>query len=86
MIDRNKLNSFKYALQNEIKSKFGTYAEAQFQSIPTKRVEESILVRIIVNGNVFMPQDFEIYQDRKGNIYWDYYRNIQEDSFERAIN
>lgn len=87
MIDREKLLAFKHAVQNEIKNKYGSYAEVQIQQQGVRRLQELFVVSIIPNGNIFHAQMFEIYQDRLGNIYWgDYQGNFNENMTAKVVN
>lgn len=86
MIDRNKLLAFKHSLQNEIQKKYGGYVEVAIQGNATKKVNESFVVSVIINGDIFNTQQYEIYETRKGEIHWYKFNpNFRENTIEKEV-
>lgn len=86
MIDRNKLLAFKHSLQNDIQKKYGGYVEVTIHGNATKKVNESFVVSVVLNGNILNAQQYEIYETRKGEICWDKFSpNFRENTLEKEV-
>lgn len=83
---QNSLISMKNILASEIQNKYGVHCEVQLREINTKRFDTLVQFHIIINGDMFNVQSFEVYQDRKGIVYWNNAENINENTQERVIN
>lgn len=85
---QTKLIALKHSLQNDINSKYGMSVEVQLKQKHTKRLDTLVQVDIIgiQEGMPMIINSFDIYQDRKGIVYWERATNVQEDAKEKPIN
>jgi len=83
---QTNLIAMKNVLVSEIQNKYGVHCEVQLREIHSKRLDTVVQFHIIANGDVFNVQSFEVYQDRKGIVYWNNAENINENTQERVIN
>lgn len=83
---QNNLISMKNILVSEIQNKYNVHCDVQLREVNTKRFDTLVQFHIIVNGDIFNVQAFEVYQDRKGNVYWHNAENVNENVREKVIN
>tara|TARA_A100000171_G_C2037174_1_gene98632 strand:+ start:133 stop:399 length:267 start_codon:yes stop_codon:yes gene_type:complete len=83
---QDKLIAMKYSLQNEITSKTGQQVSVQIRQLGTKRFDSLYRYDIINPANPFETQSFDVFVDRKGVVYWDVARDMNEDMSQKPIN
>lgn len=83
---QTNLIAMKNVLISEIQNKYGVHCDVQLREIHTKRLDTLVQFHIIINGDMFNVQSFEVYQDRKGSVYWNNTENVNENTQERVIN
>lgn len=83
---QDKLISMRYSLQNDIASKTGQQVAVQIRQLGTKRFDSLYRYDIMNPANPFEAQSFDVFVDRKGNVYWDVARDMNEDMNQKPIN
>ena len=83
---QDKLIAMKYSLQNDIASKTGQQVAVQIRQLGTKRFDSLYRYDIINPSNPFDTQSFDVFVDRKGDVYWDVARDMNEDMNQKLIN
>lgn len=83
---QTNLIDMKNIIVSEVQRKHGIYCEVQLRELHTKRLDTLVRVSIIPQGNPFNAQQFDVYQDRKGTVYWDNAVDIREDESTKDIN
>jgi len=83
---QDKLIAMKYSLQNGIAFKTGQQVAIQIRQLGTKRLDSLYRYDIINPTNPFETQSFDVFVDRKGVVYWDLARDMNEDMNQKPIN
>ena len=85
---QTKLIALKHSLQNDINTKYGVPVEVQLKQKHTKRLDTLVQVDIIgiQEGMPLVINSFDVYQDRRGIVYWERATNMQEDTREKPID
>lgn len=86
MLTQQKLQDLGNELQKRIVSEMGIYTQVQIAKTGVRRVKEMYVFSVIPNGNIFEAQQFEVYTDKQGNIYWDTHTNPNEDMNQKVVN
>ncbi len=83
---KNNILKLRDTLLQDIPKTYGFPVQIHLRELSSKRMDALVRVSIIPIHAPFQLQEFDIFQDRKGDVYWDRARDINENVNEKVIN